>query len=91
MKTCAQTFRYICDNLDADVNSPQCVAIRKHLSQCPNCRVYLATLKETISLYQKYTPPPVSPKIHAVLMEKLLEERRCGVRAGRGKKKEPKH
>ncbi len=57
---CKETYHYICDNLDADINSPKCRAIKKHLDSCPDCAAYLDSLKKTILLYRKETGPTVS-------------------------------
>jgi len=51
---CKQAYKYICENLDDDLNSPACTEIKKHLDNCPNCVAYLRTLKKTILLYKQY-------------------------------------
>lgn len=57
MLTCRTVYRHICDNLDESLLSPRCRAIRKHLSECPGCAAYLATLKTTVQLY-RHLPLP---------------------------------
>jgi hypothetical protein len=57
MLTCRTVYRHICDNLDESLFSPRCRAIRKHLSECPGCSAYLATLKTTVLLY-RHLPLP---------------------------------
>ncbi len=57
MLTCRTVYRHICDNLDESLFSPRCRAIRKHLSECPGCSAYLATLKTTVQLY-RHLPLP---------------------------------
>lgn len=59
-KSCAQMFRHICDNLDQDLDSPKCRAIRTHLDGCGDCLTYLDSLKKTIDLYKSYPVPPIS-------------------------------
>jgi predicted anti-sigma-YlaC factor YlaD len=54
---CKRTYKYICENLDVDLNSPACTQIKKHLDNCPNCVTYLNTLKKTILLYKEYDKP----------------------------------
>lgn len=54
---CKRTYKYICENLDKDLNSPTCTQIKKHLDTCPNCVAYLDTLKKTILLYREYDKP----------------------------------
>jgi len=60
-------FRYICQNLDQDLDSPKCRAIRKHLTGCADCMTYLDSLKKTIALYKNSPVPPISPKAKAFL------------------------
>jgi predicted anti-sigma-YlaC factor YlaD len=70
---CKRTYKYICENLDVDLNSPACAQIKKHLDDCPNCMAYLDTLKKTILLYQEYDKPELrkSPKERLKYMGKL--------------------
>ena len=75
MKKCAQALRFICDNLDADIASPQCVEIRNHLSECPECSAYLDSMKKTVALYRCYTPGKVPPGVHTLLTSSLKKER----------------
>ncbi len=55
-------FRYICENLDKNLNSPQCREIKKCLDGCPDCEAYLKSLKKTIILYRRYPMPGISLK-----------------------------
>ncbi|MDO9027279.1 MAG: zf-HC2 domain-containing protein [Candidatus Roizmanbacteria bacterium] len=54
---CKQTYRFICENLDENLDSPSCLEIKKHLDGCPNCLKYLNSLKKTITLYREYKNP----------------------------------
>lgn len=71
MTTCKKTYRYICENLDANLNSPTCIEIKKHLDNCPNCNVYLNTLKKTILLYKKQKSPTLGKSARKGLMLSL--------------------
>lgn len=51
---CKKTYKYICENLDEDINSPDCLKVKEHLKDCPNCIAYLDTLKKTVMLYRGY-------------------------------------
>ncbi len=55
--TCEEVHEHICDNLDEDINSPNCRAIKLHLNECPECTSYLKSLKTTIDLYREYPSP----------------------------------
>lgn len=86
---CKDAYKYICDNLDQKVDSPECRAIRKHLEQCPDCSAYLQSLRETVLLYRAVQTPHVSLAVHRRLMAALhaaLKEQGRG-RNYRGQKK----
>lgn len=52
---CKSVAEHVCDELDEDINSAACRAIKKHLESCPNCTAYLDSLKKTVLIY-KHTP-----------------------------------
>jgi len=58
--TCKQVFRQMCDTLGADLQSPECQAMRAHVKDCPNCTAYLASLKTTVTLFESYPTPKLS-------------------------------
>jgi predicted anti-sigma-YlaC factor YlaD len=57
---CSEVCRYICENLDLELNSAKCMEIKAHISKCRNCTAYLDSLKKTVMLFQAYPIPPVS-------------------------------
>jgi predicted anti-sigma-YlaC factor YlaD len=61
---CKGVYHYICENLDADVNSPKCREIKRHLDSCPDCSAYLDSLKKTILLYKRQSGPSVPMQTH---------------------------
>lgn len=69
--TCNRVFRQLCDTLGADMDSPECQAMRAHVSQCANCTAYLASLKKTVELYESYPLPPLSARTKAELMRSV--------------------
>lgn len=68
---CTDVYRHICDNLDQDINSPRCRAIKKHIASCPDCLSYLESLKTTVALYRAVPAPPVPRTAHASLLRNL--------------------
>ncbi len=68
---CRQAYRFICDNLDENVGSTRCRAIRKHIARCPHCRAYLDSLKETVRLYRSTAGPKLPRAAHRQLMKAL--------------------
>ena len=71
MKRCARVYRHICDNLDQRLDSPQCREIKKHLEDCPDCRAYLSSLKQTVSLYRSLPSPRPSSELRAKLVRAI--------------------
>jgi predicted anti-sigma-YlaC factor YlaD len=69
---CKSVYKHICENLDADINSPKCRAIKKHLASCPDCSAYLDSLKKTILLY-KHEPGPRLPLSAHRRLVKLID------------------
>ena len=57
---CSDVLRFICDNLDENLNSPHCVEIKEHLSACTQCAAYLKSMKDTVQFYRLYPIPEIS-------------------------------
>ena len=74
MTDCKEVYLHICENLDQDLNSPQCRQIRRHLEECPDCRAYLETLRKTVTLYRVAPTPALSSRITKKLLKSLREE-----------------
>jgi predicted anti-sigma-YlaC factor YlaD len=68
---CKGVYEYICENLDADMNSAKCRAIKKHLDACPDCAAYLDSLKKTILLYKREPGPRVPLSVHRRLVKAI--------------------
>ena len=68
---CSEVAKHICDNLDSQLDSPQCREIRKHIHECPNCYAYLDSVKKTVHLYQVEEAPHVSERARRTLMAVL--------------------
>ncbi len=68
---CRDVYRFICDNLDQPVDSPECMAMRRHVESCGDCQAYLESLKQTVSLYRRGADSGVPPAVHRRLMHAL--------------------
>lgn len=68
---CRDAYLYICENLDADLNSPACRRIRKHLVACPDCSTYLDSVKRTVALYRALPTPLLPVQAHRRLVKTL--------------------
>ena len=51
---CKDVMHHICESLGEDLNSDRCIAIKKHLDNCPDCKSYFKTVEITIDYYRKY-------------------------------------
>jgi len=68
---CKDVYLYICDNLDAKLNSAKCREVRKHLSACPDCSAYLDSVKKTVYLYRSAPSPDVPSAAHERLFSNI--------------------
>jgi len=71
MATCRDAYRYVCDNLDQNLDSPRCREIRRHLESCPDCMAYLDSVKKTVSFYHAMPAPKVPRGTHKLLLQAL--------------------
>ncbi|MCS6329266.1 MAG: zf-HC2 domain-containing protein [Nitrospira sp.] len=69
MKVLERLSAYLDDELSGDV----CSEIRLHLGDCPNCEVFLDSLRQTVRLCQHRPSPPLSEKDRAALRLQILK------------------
>ena len=80
-----ETFHKLCDDLSTDIDAKLCDEVKEHLKDCPDCKVYVDTLRQTVYLYrgeqeqEEGIPADVSDRLFKVLKlddirEKLHEE-----------------
>ncbi len=50
---CQEFLSQISDYLDNDMDPITCDELERHLVDCPNCRVFVDTLKKTVYLFQQ--------------------------------------
>jgi anti-sigma factor RsiW len=63
-----QLSAYIDDELPEDI----CAELRRHLGACPNCEVFIASLRDTVKLCRQHAPPPLSAHDRARLRQEIL-------------------
>jgi hypothetical protein len=68
---CNEVAKYVCENLDEQLNSRKCREIKKHLQSCPKCTQQLDSLKKTVFLYRNCLTPSISEQSHKKLMAGL--------------------
>jgi anti-sigma factor RsiW len=69
---CLKIFRRLSAYLDGDLPGNVCEEIRKHVGDCPNCEVFVESLRMTISLCRKYDTGPLPPAAQARLKQAIL-------------------
>ena len=48
-----EVYKQICDFMGEDLDTPVCKEVAEHLESCPNCKVYLDTVKKTVTICQE--------------------------------------
>ncbi len=68
---CRDVLSQLSDYLDDESARELCEQLEAHFVECHSCRVYIDTLRKTISLYRSETPldcpEQVKLRLHAVL------------------------
>lgn len=65
-------IKELCNYLGQDLDHPMCKELIQHVEECPECRMYLDTIKMTISLYrQTYESQPVPDRVKEELIKTL--------------------
>jgi anti-sigma factor RsiW len=70
-----QLSAYIDDELPSDI----CAEIRRHVGACPNCEVFIASLRDTVKLCRNHQTPPLSAQERAMLRLEILQASRSGL------------
>lgn len=68
---CDDVFDVLSDYFDEETARDVCARIEVHLRDCPDCRLFVDTLRETITLYRSQADEPVPSDVHKRLFEKL--------------------
>ena len=58
---CLKILRQLSGYVDDELPAGICREIRKHLGACPNCEVFLESLRQTVTLCRHAQPRPLSP------------------------------
>ncbi len=64
-----QLSAYIDDELAGDI----CQEIRRHLGACPNCEVFVASLRQTVSLCRHSPVPSLSTVDRGLMRQTILK------------------
>lgn len=71
--SCLKVLRRLSAYLDDELPGDLCREIRRHMGACPNCEVFLASLRETIRLCRHTAPRPLSSAAKARLRRQILK------------------
>jgi anti-sigma factor RsiW len=69
---CLKILRRLSAYLDNDLSVSVCDEIRKHLGACPNCEVFVSSLRQTVGLCRHMDVAPLSPSFKARLRGEIL-------------------
>ncbi|MGH7232883.1 MAG: anti-sigma factor family protein [Nitrospiraceae bacterium] len=69
---CIKILRNLSPYLDDELAAEVCREIHAHLGACPNCEVFLDSLRQTIALCRHAEPAPLSPPLKARLRRQIL-------------------
>jgi hypothetical protein len=70
---CLKALRRLSAFLDEDLPFDICKEIRHHLKACPNCELFLASLKQTISLCRHSRYERLAPAVKARLRAEIFK------------------
>ncbi len=80
---CMQMLGVFSDYLDREAKARLCRRIEEHLKECPECRLYVDTMKKTVVLYRNLGDEKVPAGVSQRLFKTIrLEEMKKG--GGRG-------
>ena len=60
---CSEVVRHVGGDLNELFAGDVYVRLRRHLDQCPNCDVYIDSLKKVALLYRRYPDPRLKHKL----------------------------
>lgn len=72
-RNCVKVLERLSAYLDNELSGDICSEIRAHLGDCPNCEVFLDSLRQTVRLCQQRPSPPLSEKDRAALRRQILK------------------
>lgn len=66
------TFQKLCDDLSTDIDAELCEEVKAHISDCPECKIYVDTLKQTVYLYRTDQRTQESDTVPEEVTERLF-------------------
>lgn len=70
---CVDLLRQLSDYIDDELPSDICREIRRHLGACPNCEIFIASLRQTVTLC-RHRPAPELTSTDRMNMRRMILE-----------------
>jgi hypothetical protein len=70
---CIKLLRHLSTYLDDEPTIDVCREIRAHLGDCPNCELFLNSLRQTITLCRHVGAHPLSPRLKAQIRRQIMK------------------
>ncbi len=70
---CMDILRKLSAFIDDELPSDICDELRRHLGACPNCEVFIASLRSTVTLCRHRQTPQLSAEERVQLRREILE------------------
>jgi anti-sigma factor RsiW len=75
---CLDILQQLSAYIDDEIPSDICKELRRHLGACPNCEVFIASLRDTVTLCRHRPTPPLTAADRAVLRLDILRAAQVG-------------
>ena len=72
-RDCVKILRALSTYIDDELPGEVCSEIRKHMGTCPNCEVFVASLRQTIGLCKHLEPRPLSNALKSRIRRFVLQ------------------
>lgn len=69
---CLNILRQLSEYLDQELPTNVCDEIRRHIGACPNCEVFVDSLRTAVSLCRHQPTPSLSPSVKTDLRRRIL-------------------
>lgn len=80
-RRCLEILRQLSAYIDDELPEDVCAELRRHIGACPNCEVFIASLRDTVRLCRHHPSPPLSTYDRALLRQEILRAWKPGARA----------
>jgi hypothetical protein len=70
---CLRILRRLSAYIDDELSGSICQEIRLHLGACPNCEIFVASLRQTVSLCRHRPVPTLSAADRMLMRVKILK------------------